>query len=166
MANEVECARMWRGAPGLLSTVVWLVVCGCGPAPTPNAPRRMGSDSRAFVGQAELLVRYRYLPLPRFEIDFMVDLSATGGGVGDVAVEVKPEGFDVMRGDLEWSASLRDGDEQSETLRLRAGGNKTPRITVVTRRGEGGVDLATDRLRFIIAEDVVRECRATDACPR
>ena len=126
----------------------------------------MGSDSRAFVGQAELVVRYRYLPLPRFEIDFMVDLSATGGGVGDVAIHVKPDGFDVMSGDLEWSASLRDGDAHSETLRLRAGGNETPTINVVTRRGKGGVDLASDRLRFIIAEDVVRECRATDPCPR
>ncbi|HZO13857.1 MAG TPA: hypothetical protein VFB62_11385 [Polyangiaceae bacterium] len=127
----------------------------------------MGSDSRAFVGQAELLVRYRYVPQPRFEIDFMVDVSATGGGVGDVAVEVKPEGFDVMSGDLEWSTSLRDGDEHTETLRLRAAGkSKTPAVTVVTRRGQGGVDLATDRLRFVIAEDIVRECRATDECPR
>jgi hypothetical protein len=33
----------------------------------------------------------------------------------------------------------------------------------VTSRGDGGAELATDTLHFILEDELVRECRATDS---
>jgi hypothetical protein len=120
-------------------------------------------DSRAFVGESELSMRYRYATLPRFQIELFVDLSATGGDAGSVDVEVKPQGFDVVRGPLRWSKNVGEGDTESNSVVLSASGEGLMKVDIVTTRS-GGVELANDELRFIVDkdEDIVRECRPTD----
>jgi hypothetical protein len=120
-------------------------------------------DSRAFVGESELSIRYRYAPLPRFEIELFVDLAAEGGSAGSIDVEVTASGFDVKRGPLRWSSKVSEGSTESSSVRLSARGEGLMTVEITTTRS-GGVELAKDRLRFIVDEDedLVRECRPTD----
>lgn len=140
------------------------ILFACDPSMPDATPRTAGIDSRAFVGEAELVVRYRYAPLPRYEVELFVDLAALEGEVGEVSVEVQPQDLDVVRGPLQWNATLGRGAEHSKSVLLRAGGKSSPRATIVTRKGGSGAELARDTLRFVIDEEAVRECRATDPC--
>jgi hypothetical protein len=127
----------------------------------------VGVDSSAFVGESELVVRYRYTPLSRYGIELFVDLEAVGGDAKEVAVAVTPKGFDLVRGPLRWTVAVGEGDKVSRSVELRASGAPLLEATVVTTRGDGGVELSRDTLRFLVAEDIVRECLATDeACKR
>lgn len=134
-----------------------------------STPRPAGVDSHAFVGEAELSVKYRYGTLPRFEIELWVDLTAAQGSAGEIQVDVQADGFDVARGPTRWSKNVGEGAPESGSVVLRAGGGDTMSVTVVTTRADGSVELAKDTIRFVVdpAEDIVRECRPTDeACKK
>jgi hypothetical protein len=135
----------------------------CGPPPS-KAPRTTGVESRAYVREAELLVRYRYAPLTHFEIDLYVDLSAQGGDIGEVSVSVDPGDFAVKEGPLSWTTSLSSGETHSDSVRLRSVVGDKPRVvTVTTTRVNGQIELARDTIRFIVDEDAIRECEPSDA---
>jgi len=139
-----------------------LLATSCGPPPS-MAPRTTGAESRAYVREAELLVRYRYAPLTHFEIELYVDLSAQGGDIGELEVEIDPGNFAVKRGPLHWTTSLSSGDTHSDSVRLRSVAGDKPRVvTVTTTRVNGQVELARDTIRFIVDEDAIRECEPAD----
>ena len=150
---------------GSAAMALVLSLAACGPPPAAEAPRPLGVDSRAFVGESELRVRYRYVPRPRFGLALWVDLTAQGGDAGEIEVEVDPGGFEVIRGPLRWRRSVGDGSTESERVLLRAGREPVYTVRVTTRRVRGQVELARDTLHFIVdeSEDRVRECRPTDA---
>ena len=136
---------------------------GCAPPPAPAGPRSTGASSRAFVGDAELQIRYRYLPTSAAELRLMVDLSASAREVGEVVVEALPDGFEPLGGSTTWTVTVPPGQRETREVTLRVLDTSTPSVTVVTTRAEGGAELARDTLRFIVDGTSLRECRPTDA---
>jgi hypothetical protein len=153
-----------RSAAAALVAVALLTAAACGPPPA-TGPRQTGASSRAFVGDAEVEVRYRYEPRPGKLVELYVDLSAKGADGGQVEATVTPHGFDVTRGEASWHGALPAGQTQTHTLTLSAGTEPAPTVTITTRQLERNVELSSDTLRFVVTDDEVRECRVDDeAC--
>lgn len=137
----------------------------CGPPPAPQGPRPTGVSSRAFVGEAELQLRYRYEPTGARSIELLIDGSSSSGQVGQVQIELGLDGFEQQGpGPLSWTLDVPGGQTVTQKVSLLAV-KDTPSATVTTTRTEGRAELARDTLRFIVdvEEGLVRECRPTDA---
>lgn len=148
---------------GLLAAATLSLACG--PPPAPQGPRPTGMSSRAFVGQAELELGYRYEPTGARSLDLLIDGSSSSGQVGQVQIELQLEGFEQREpGPLSWTLDVPSGQTVTQKVSLLAV-KDTPSATVTTTRTEGGAELARDTLRFIVdvEEGLVRECRPTDA---
>ena len=139
-----------------------LAACGGAP-PAPQGPRNAGASSRAFVGQAELSLRYRYEPTSVAEVVLFLDAAASGGDVGEITIEVVPDGFEPLEGPSRWTLRVPNGQTETRQVTLRVLQSSTPTVTLVTTRVEGGAELARDTLRFIVADSTIRECRPDDA---
>jgi hypothetical protein len=146
-----------------MRSLVLVLLVSCGGVDVPAGPRPAGIDSTAFVGDAELAVRYRYEPLPGSEVRFHVDASASQADVGPIAFELTADGFELASGERTWQGSIAAGGTATHTTTWRAVGDPAPTLTVVTRQVEGDVELARDAVRFVIDEGGVRECRSIDA---
>lgn len=148
----------------MLPLVLPFTLLGCGPPPAAG-PRQTGASSRAFVGDAEVQIRYRYEPRPGKLLELYVDLTAKGADGGTVEATVIPSGLALVRGELGWRGALSAGQTVTHSLTLEAGSEPAPTVTIVTRHVDRDVELSRDTLRFVVTEDEVRECRAEDdAC--
>jgi hypothetical protein len=139
-------------------------LAACGSPPVPQGPRNTGASSRAFVGQAELSLRYRYEPTSVAELILFVDAAASGGDVGEVTIEAEADGFEPLVGPSRWTLSVPNGKTETRQVTLRVLQTSTPTVTLVTTRVEGNAELARDTLRFIVTEGTLRECRPDDGC--
>ena len=142
--------------------VTALFACG-GAASVPQGPRSTGASSRAFVGQSELSLRYRYEPTSVAELILFVDATASGGDVGEVTIEAVSDGFEPLEGPSRWTLRVPNGQTETRQVTLRVLQTSTPTVTLVTTRVEGSAELASDTLRFIVDGGTIRECRPDDA---
>ncbi len=127
-----------------------------------SGPVPAGVTSRAFVGQAELEVRYRFEPRGASELVLLVDTVGREGGVGKVRHSLRLSGFSVVGGDAAWDVDVTASRTETHRLVLRADG-RTPSVTVVTHHLERDVELAADTLRFWTDDDGrLDECEAAD----
>jgi hypothetical protein len=153
-------------------SLVALLFAACAAPLPPAGPRATGARSSASVGGAELDVRYRYEPLERRQVVLHVDLASKQGAAA-VAVEVKFDGFELVAGAPRAEHRLAANANATEQVTLGAPLDATlpatASVTVITRDIERGVELTSDRLRFIILgegvgdDDSIRECRPDDA---
>jgi hypothetical protein len=136
----------------------------CSPA-KPKGPQPAGVNSRAFVGDAEIELRYRYEPQVGKEIVLYVDATGKSGSVGAVRMALELDGFTVVRGKPSWQVDVGSGRTETQEVTLRAT-DGVPRVTVVTRHVERDVELASDDMRFWVDEDdMVAECEpSVEAC--
>jgi len=138
------------------------VAAGCG-SPQPTGPRDAGVTARAYVGEAELEIRYRYESLGAGLLRLHVDVVARGD-VGEIAFAVEPAGFQREQGELAWRLAPAPGAAQSRAVTLRSTAG-TPSVQVITTHVERGAELARDTISFIAVDDGLRECRpGDDAC--
>ena len=159
MARATSMRLVWLA---ILSSFAALV--SCGPPPVVG-PRQTGASSRAFVGDAEVVVRYRYEPRPGKLLELYVDLTAKGADAGELEATVTANGLDLTRGEPRWRGTLAAGQSQTHTMTWAAGAEVAPTVTITTRHLGRGVELSSDTLRFVVTEDEVRECRSDDeAC--
>jgi hypothetical protein len=147
-----------------LALALAIVACSCSPA-QPTGPQSAGVSSRAFVGDAELEVRYRYEPQIGKEVVLFVDAAARGGSAGAVRLSLRLNGFTVVRGEPEWEATVDASRTETHQVILRAV-DRVATVTVITRHIERDVELASDDIRFWVDDDGnVVECQAEDeAC--
>jgi hypothetical protein len=133
----------------------------CGTAPPPAGPRLAGVDSRAFVADAEVVLRYRYEPHGPSALTFYVDAAAKGAAVRGLGLALSFEGFELVEGAAEWSGDLAAGASHSHQVQLRKTAGKTGTVTVTSASAEG-VELARDSVRLLVVEGDLRECRPDD----
>jgi hypothetical protein len=148
----------------IVTLALVLVACSCSPA-APTGPQSAGVSSRAFVGDAELEVRYRYEPQIGKEVVLYIDAVARGGSAGAVRLSLRLDGFTLVRGEPEWEATVDASRTETHQVILRAV-DRVARVTVITRHIERDVELASDDIRFWVDEDAnVVECQAEhEAC--
>ncbi len=127
-------------------------------AAQPPVPEPAGVSSRAFVGDAELEVRYRYLPRVGKELVLYVDAEARRGATGPVRLSLQLEGFSVVRGQPTWEANVSAFTTDTHEVVLRAT-ERVPKVTIVTHHIKRDIQLASDDIRFWVDEDgVLAEC--------
>jgi hypothetical protein len=134
-----------------------LVLAACGPPPL-SGPQPLGASSRAFVGDAEVEVRYRFEPELDRELVFYVDVAAKKGAAGELEVTVDPGDLAVVAGETRWRGEVAGGRTATHGLTLRAAG-KTGTVSVVTKHVERGIELASDQITFVVTDEGVRECQ-------
>jgi hypothetical protein len=140
-----------------------LVLTGCEGALLASGPRPAGAMSRAFINGAELKILYRYDPVAAAELNLFVDLTAVSGDAGEVAIELEPDGFEVVGTPSSFALEVSPGETGTRQAKLRVLGTKTPTVTIVTTRAQGTVEIARDTLRFVVEEGMLRECQPDDA---
>lgn len=147
-----------------IAALVLLSALACSPA-KPVGPQPAGVTSRAFVGDAELEVRYRYEPQVGKEIVLYIDTVGKRGTTGAVELSLRLNGFTTVRGEPEWQANPGPSRTETHQVILRAV-ERVPSVTVVTRHVERDVELATDDIRFWLDDDgMVSECQPeVEAC--
>ena len=144
--------------------LIFVLLCACSPA-KPMGPQPAGVTSRAFVGDAEVEVRYRYEPKVGKEIVFYVDTIGRTGAAGPVRLAIELDGFTVVSGEPSWEVNVAAAKTATHELTLRAV-QKNATVTVVTQHVERAVKLAADSMRFWLDdENNVVECQAEhEAC--
>lgn len=144
--------------------LIFVLLCSCSAA-KPTGPQPAGVTSRAFVGDAEIEVRYRYEPKVGKEIVFYVDTIGRTGSAGAVRLALELDGFTVVSGKPSWEVNVAATKTATHELTLRAV-QKNATVTVVTEHVERGARLATDSMRFWLDEEgTVIECQAEhEAC--
>jgi hypothetical protein len=152
--------QLARGAGALVAA---LALCACGPPPQAG-PRLAGVDSRAFIGDAEVVLRYRYEPHGPSALTFYVDAEAKGAAVPGLGLKVELDGFELVEGKASWSGELAAGASHTHEVQLRKSSTEVGTITAIATQADG-VELARDSVRLLVVESDLRECRADDeAC--
>lgn len=141
----------------MLFILLAALATSCSPA-RPKGPQPTGVNSRAFVGDAELEIQYRFESQVGKEIVLYVDAIGHRGAPGDVRLSLRLDGFTVVRGEPEWKVSVAPSRTETHQLILRAVERKA-NVTVITHHIERDVELATDELRFWVDDEgYVGEC--------
>ena len=142
-----------------------LLTLGCAhsPAPPPG-PRPLGGDANLMRGDATLAVRLRYEVASARSIVLLIELAGSGSGsVGAVEVELAPDGF-ALDGPATWTGEVAAGRREDLRFPLTLTAGKLGRVTVT--QGIVGAP-ANDPvvLRFVIEDDEIRACQASEeAC--
>ena len=107
-----------------MATRGWLVgalLLGCASAPERAGPQSLGHGAQVFKGQGELRIDFEYEAFGPRDVSVFVQMSELGGEeVGDVEIAVDVDGFNVLEGDLRWTANLPANASERHELRLRA----------------------------------------------
>lgn len=141
---------------------LWLI--GCASAPERDGPQPLGHGAQVFKGQGELAINYEYEALGPRDMVFVVDMSERGGeAVGDVEMAVDVEGFDVLEGELRWTAKLPPNATERREIRLRARAEGAASVTITSRHAAAVETVSKTPIYFRVHEDEeIRPCRNTD----
>jgi hypothetical protein len=152
---------------GPMGRGLWIgcaLLSACASAPEHEGPQPLGHGAQVFKGQGELRINYEYEAIGPRDMVFFVDISEHGGEeVGDVELAVDVEGFDVLDGELRWTAKLPANATERREIRLRAQAEGAATVTITSRHASAVETVSKTPILFRVHEEEdIRPCRSTD----
>lgn len=148
--------------PVRLVALLVLLVLGCAHSPPPpSGPRVLAGSAQIQRAEATVELTLRYEVREGSALEISAEWRGAGSGsVGAVAVELRPDGFELA-GPAAWTAEVAAGETASNTWKLRPTTEGIARVEV--RHGLAGSDLdGITTAAFRVGADAIRLCATAD----